>query len=772
MDQRRPTRSAGTLPAPLTSFVGRRRELAEVRRRLARSRLVTLTGAGGLGKTRLAMEVARESRRGFTGGAWFADLAPVSTGAQVAQAVATALGVPDQSARPAEEQLADHLADRELLLVLDNCEHVVEACAGLVDRLLGAAPGLRVLATSRETLGIGGEHVVVVPPLSLPDPQRPPPAAALGQYDAITLLLDRAAAVAPDFRVTDGNLAAVVRLCAGLDGMPLAIELAAARLRTMAVEQLADRLEDRFRLLTGGSRVARTRQRTLRALIDWSYELCPEPEQRLWARLSVFAGGFELSAAEGVCAGDGIPELDMLDLLDRLVARSVLLVESTEDARPRYRMLETIRQYGRDRLDEEGATAALRDRHRDHYLHAAEGLAAAWNGPAQAEGLAALRADHDNLRAALEWSVARHDAAAQRLVAALRYHWCADGFLSEGRRWLDLALSLDTSPTPERAAALWVAAWAALLQGEHASALERLDECAEIAVAHGDGATGAQVTCFRGTSALFRGRLDEAVEHYESAVRAFDSMGDTAGTTFALFQLAIAQAHGEDPAAAGTAERAVAAAEERGERLWRSYGLWALGFAAWVRGDWDSANSRTREGLALQRGFNDHVGTALMIELLAWVAASKGDAAEAGRLLGAVGSIWRAVGTSISAHGPYLARHHALCERRVVEALRAERYRAVLAEGATWTLQQAIVRALGESPSTPEPTAEPVLTRREREVAELVAQGLSNRRIAAVLTLSMRTVDGHVEHILSKLGFGSRSQVAAWVAGQKVAENR
>jgi predicted ATPase/DNA-binding CsgD family transcriptional regulator len=771
MDQRLPTRSAGTLPTPLTSFVGRRRELAEVRRRLARSRLVTLTGAGGLGKTRLAMEVARESRRGFTGGAWFADLAPVSTGGQVAQAIATALGVPDQSPRPAEEQLADHLADRELLLVLDNCEHVVEACAVLVDRLLGFAPGLRVLATSRETLGIGGEHVVVVPPLSLPDPQRLPPAAALGQYDAITLLLDRAAAVAPDFRIADGNLAAVVRLCAGLDGMPLAIELAAARLHTMAVEQLADRLEDRFLLLTGGSRVARTQQRTLRALIHWSYELCPERERLLWARLSVFAGGFELSAAEGVCAGDAIAKSDVLDLLDHLVARSVVLVESTEDARPRYRMLETIRQYGRDRLDEEGTTGALRDRHRDHYLHAAEEIAAAWNGPGQADGLTALRVEHDNLRAALEWSIARREAGtAQRLVAALRYHWCTDGFLSEGRRWLDQALALDAEPTAVRAGALRVAAWAALLQGEHDSALKRLDECARIS---GDAATAAHVTCLRGTSTLFRGRLEEASELYESAAAAFAAVGDTAGATFALFQLAITQAHLQDPdAAAATAQRAVSMAKTRGERLYQSYALWALGFAAWVRGDWDTAISHTRGGLDLQRGFNDHVGTALMIELLAWVAASKGDAVEAGRLLGAVGSIWRAVGTSISAHGPYLARHHALCERRVVEALRAERYRTVLAEGATWTLQQALVRALGESPAAPEPTAEPVLTRREREVAELVAQGLSNRRIAAALTLSTRTVDGHVEHILSKLGFGSRSQVAAWVAGQKVAENR
>jgi predicted ATPase len=482
MGQRRSERPAGNLPGSFTSFVGRRRELAEVRSRLEQSRLVTLTGVGGVGKTRLAIEAATLARRGFRDGVWFADLAAVTDPEHVPQAVASALSVPDQSTRPAADQLAAHLAGRELLLVLDNCEHQLDACAPLAEHLLRSAPQLRLLITSREALGLVGEHLVLVPPLRLPAGGRLPPLDSLTQYDAITMLRDRAAAVAPGFAITAGNHQAVVRLCTELDGLPLGIELAASRLRTMPIEQLVERLGDRFRLLTGGSRAALPRQRTLRALVDWSFELCSEPERLLWTRASVFAGGFTLAAAEGVCSGDGLEKPAVLDLLAHLVVQSVLLVEDGPGG-PRYRMLETIRQYGRDRLDERGETARLRRRHRDHYLGLAEQQAAAWPGPGQEAGLAALRAEHSNLRVALDWSIRSGDcASAQRLVAALRFHWCADGFLSEGRRWLDQALLLDDTPTSARAQVLWVAAWAALLQGDHTAAAERLTECAGIRV--------------------------------------------------------------------------------------------------------------------------------------------------------------------------------------------------------------------------------------------------------------------------------------------------
>ncbi|WP_051744430.1 ATP-binding protein [Streptomyces yerevanensis] len=742
----------GNLPAAFTTFVGRRQDIAEIRRRLGAARLLTLTGVGGVGKTRLALEVAAAVRKGFADGVWLVDLAPVQNPATVPGVAATALGVPDLSARPVIEQLAGFLATRQCLIVLDNCEHLVDACAELVDTLLSAAPGLRILTTSRQTLGIVGEHVFTVAPLSVPD-------------EAVELLRDRAAACRPEFEVTDANRAAVTRLCAHLDGLPLAIELAASRLRTLSVDQVADRLEDRFALLTGGSRTARPRQRTLRALIDWSYELCAPDERLLWNRLSVFAGGFGLDAAEAVCAGDGIAPRDVLDLLDRLVAQSVVLITERE-GQPRYWLLETIRQYGGQRLTESGEEERIRARHRDFYRRLAERIAEGWYGAGQEEGLARLRAEHGNLRTALEHS---DPQTALALVAALRFHWCADGFLGEGRRWLDRALQAAPEPTPARARALWVAAWAALLQGDHPAADRALAEAGELGARLEDPVVGAYVQGFRGTSALFRGHLAEAVSSYERAVAAHEAVGDGPGALFSLFQLAVAQAHMADPQAERTGRRAVAAAEAHGERWCRSYALWALGHDAWVRGDPESGTALTRAGLNIQRGFNDYAGTALMMELLAWITASGGDHERAARLLGAVRPLWRDIGTTIAAFGPHLADRHEQCERMVVVALGPEAYEKALAEGGRHDRPaRAIAYALDSRPdpgtgAESQPGPGP-LTRREREVAALVAQGMSNRRIAAALVLSPRTVDGHVEHILAKLGFGSRTQIAAWVA--------
>ncbi|MGW1786124.1 ATP-binding protein, partial [Streptomyces sp. NPDC002143] len=742
------TRRAGNLPAAYTTFVGRRRDIAEIRRRLAWTRLLTLTGVGGVGKTRLALEAAAAARKGFPDGVWLIDLSPVQDPATVASVTATALGVPDLSARPVVGQLIEYLADRQCLIVLDNCEHLVDACAELADTLLSAAPELRILATSRQTLGLAGEHVFTVPPLSVPD-------------EAVEMLRDRASASCPDFDVTDANRTAVTRLCARLDGLPLAIELAASRLRALTVEEVTDRLEDRFALLTGGSRSARPRQRTLRALIDWSYELCAPAERLLWNRLSVFAGGFGLDAAEGVCVDDdqhdgGIARADVLDLLDRLVAQSVVLITERE-GQPRYWLLETIRQYGVERLFESGEEERVRGLHRDFYRRLAQRTADGWYGPGQEESLARLRAEHGNLRTALEHS---DPQTALTLVAALRFHWCADGFLGEGRRWLDRALAAAPDPTPARAQALWVAAWAALLQGDHPAADRSLAEAEELGARLDDPVVSTYVQGFRGTSALFQGHLAEAVNRYERSVTAHSEVGNGPGALFSLFQLAIAQAHTADPRAEHTGRQAVATAEAAGERWSRSYALWALGHDAWVRGNAESGLTFTQAGLEIQRGFNDYVGTALMLELLAWITASHDDHERAGRLLGTVRALWRHIGTTIAAFGPHLADRHDECERSVVRALGREAYEQALAEGGE---NDRPARAVAYALDTPPPPGPPPgpgpLTRREQEVAALIAQGMSNRRIAAALVLSPRTVDGHVEHILAKLGFGSRAQV-------------
>ncbi|MEU1181921.1 LuxR C-terminal-related transcriptional regulator [Streptomyces sp. NPDC005820] len=746
---------AGNLPVAFTSFVGRRHLIAEIRRVLGPARLLTLTGMGGVGKTRLALEAAAASRRAFADGVWLVDLAPVREPLAVADAAAAALGVPELGARPALDRLTGYLAGRRALIVLDNCEHLVDACAELAQALLSAAPEVRVLATSRQTLGIAGEHVLVVPPLSVPD-------------EAVELLRDRATAVRPEFRITDLNRAGASRLCAGLDGLPLAIELAASRLRTLTVDQAVDRLEDRFTLLTSGSRTARPRQRTLRALVDWSYELCGPAERLLWNRLSVFVGGFTLDAVEGVCVGEGIARHEVVDLLDRLVGQSIVLVIEQEGL-PRYRMLETIRRYGRLRLAESDEEQRLLTRHRDFFLALAEHAAGTWYGPGQQQTLARLRAEHNDLLAALNHG--GDPQAELALAAALRYHWCADRYLGEGRRRLDRALAGAPEPTAARARALWAAAWVALLQGDPAAADEWLTEAAELGDQLDDPTVRANVLGFRGTLALFRGNLAEAVSLFEGAVAAHTALGEEATTVFWLFQLARTQAHLGDPRAAETARRAVAVSQAHGEGLNRAYALWALGLDALVRGDLAVALELTRAGLEIQRDFNDYVGAALLLELHAWISAAGNDHERAGRLLGTVRTLWRDTGTKLSVFGPDLAEHHARCAESVVRALGPAAYEKALTEGSrldrpgrgiafalTGGAELAAVTAAAPSP----------LTQRERQVASLVAEGMTNRQIAAALVLSPRTVGGHVDHILAKLGYGRRAQIATWWAENQV----
>ncbi|KAB2348414.1 ATP-binding protein [Actinomadura rudentiformis] len=762
----------GNLPVAVTTFVGRRREITEVRRLMSVSRLVTLTGVGGVGKTRLALEAAAQSRRSFPDGVWLVDLAALEDGSQVAQTVANTVGVLDQSTRPPAEKVAELLLRRQALIILDNCEHLLDDCAAFADGLLRAAPGVRVLATSRRPLEITGEHLFTVPPLSMPDPEHAVDAEALGQYDAVSLLAERAAAVHPGFAVTERNHTAVARLCARLDGIPLAIELAVTRLRVLSVKELVDRLEDRFALLTSGSRVALPRQQTLRALIDWSYALCMEQERLLWTRLSVFSGGFDLPAAEGICSGDGLEPASIVDLVDQLVAQSIVIGEH-RDAGVRFRLLETIRQYGRERLAESGQEAALRRRHRDFYLARAQRVADGWCGPGQEAALAQLRADHGDLRAALELCMSDPDGpqAALLMTAALRQHWYADGFLPEGRRWVDRALDLPGQPVAERTTALWVAAWVSLLQGDHDIANSRLEECEALAKEVDDRTARAVATSLRGTAALFEGDLPEAIARFEKSVVSLRESGNTHGSLMSMFQLAISLAHaGELERAAATCDQALAISQECGERWVRSYILWVLGFDTWQRGDPAAATEQTREALSIQRGFNDHVGAALMIELLAWLAAAQAEFTRAAHLLGAADSIWRKVGTTIDAFGPHLGAHHARCEQATRRALRDSQYRAAVAGTENLTVAQAIAHALNEEPKAAASSdGEPgmVLTPREREVADLVAQGRSNRAIAESLVLSPRTVDGHVERILAKLGFTARTQIAAWVTEQR-----
>jgi predicted ATPase/DNA-binding response OmpR family regulator len=661
----------GNLPAAFTSFVGRREESAEIRRLLSIRRLVTLTGMGGVGKTRLALEVAASSREVFADGVWLVDLAPVSDRSAVAATAAGALRVPDLGALPFLDQLAGYLAGRRALLVLDNCEHVIEACAELAGRLLSAAPELRILATSRHTMGVTGEHVFALAPLA--------------QDDAVELLRDRAVAVRERFHgdETDHDEtghAGIARLCAHLDCLPLAIELAAARLRTLTVGQLTDRLEDRFALLTGGCRTAPAHQRTLRGVIGWSYELCAPAERLLWNRLSVFAGGFSLEAAEGVCSGQGIAEAEVLDLLDRLVAQSVVLTYET-DGLPRYRLLESIRDYGRERLAAAGEENELRGRHRDFYLALARRIDRSWYGPGQEENLARLRAEHANLLAALDYDAEPRPRLA--LVAALCWHWCAGGFLSEGRRQFERALAAAPEPSAERARALLAAVWVAQTQGDLATADRWLDEAEALGRWLGDQWVRMQADGLRGVSAHYRGRPQESICRYEAALAAMTALGDEREAASWRLALACVQAYAGDPRAAHTGAQFIAAARASGERWGCAQVLMAMGHYAWARGDRDTTETLVRSAMEGMRGFNDRAMVARMLELLAWATAVGGAHERAARLLGLADALWHDAGSSICAFGPQMAEEHARCEQAAIAALGEASYRQAFAEGGT-----------------------------------------------------------------------------------------
>ncbi|HKY50325.1 MAG TPA: adenylate/guanylate cyclase domain-containing protein, partial [Candidatus Limnocylindria bacterium] len=418
------------LPIQVTSFVGREREIRDVTGLLKDTRLLTLLGPGGTGKTRLSLQVAANLIDGYADGVWFVEFAPLYDPELVPQAVASTLGVREEPGRPALTTLSEYLRRRTVLLILDNCEHLIDACARLADALLRSCPGVNVLTSSREALGTAGEVTYRVPSLSLPDPRQLPSLERLADYEAVRLLVERASAVKPGFKITDANAAAAVQICQRLDGIPLAIELAAARLKDLSPREIAAHLDERFRLLTAGSRTAMPRHQTLRGLIDWSYELLPEFERALLRRVSVFAGGWHLAAAEAV-------DPDALDLLGRLVDKS-LVVADEEDGETRYGLLETIRQYGLEKLRETSDEPMVRDRHRDFYVALVESSAPNLQGPDQATWLARLETEHDNVRAALRWSLEGGNVeAAFRLGAALDSFWDTRGHISEGRQWIE-----------------------------------------------------------------------------------------------------------------------------------------------------------------------------------------------------------------------------------------------------------------------------------------------------------------------------------------------
>lgn len=690
------TSENGNLPLELDGFVGRRSELSGLARALDTSRLVTLTGPGGIGKSRLAARAAG-GRCAPPDGAWRVELAAVRDPEFVDHAVVEALGLTDHTTRLPRETLLAHLAGRRLLLVLDGFEHLVDACADLVADLLGRVPGLTVLAVGRRPLAVSGEQVL--------------PLGPLGEDEAVELFGERAGRQG----LPVGDDPHVRELCRRLDGIPLAIELAAGRLGALSPEQLLARLDDRFRLLTGGGRDALPRHRTLRTAIGWSHELCTPEERLLWSRLSVFAGQFDLEAAEYVCSGGGLRSDDVLDVLSALLAQSVLAREETATG-VRYRMLDTVRAYGAEWLEATGDAVRLRSRHRDWYVGLATWCELDWFSPRQNEVAARIEAELPNLRCALEHCLAEPDGAelGRHLAGSLWFCWVGCGRLSEGRHWLERSVEPEArgegEPEPRgeaeqgpggehaRLKALWVLGYVAILQGDTVPALAALQECREEAERCANPTAVAYAEHRTGCLALVSDDMPRAETLLRSSLARYREIGElNSNVLMGQVELAMARAFlGDLPDAVRLCEDVRRVCEDHGERWARSYALYVLAYAAWSEGDAAHARALLTDCLTCAHAFHDLLGSVLSIELLALVTATQGDPAEAAVLQGAAASLWPSVGLPLFGSAYYNAPHE-LCEATARERLGDERYEECVRQGRALGREAAVARALGRS---------------------------------------------------------------------------
>ncbi|ELP66875.1 ATP-binding protein [Streptomyces turgidiscabies] len=772
---------------PGTSFVGRRHELTRARRLLTATRLLTLTGPGGVGKTRLAGRVAEGAVRRIPDGVRLVPLAAVRDGALVPHAVADALGIRDETGRAPLDAVVEHLRGRRLLLVLDNCEHLADACASLVAAVLGATEGVRVLATSRHRLGLTEEQLLPVAPLATPAPGE---GLAGAEFPALRLFADRAAAVVPGFAITDHNRAAVARLCHRLDGLPLAIELAAVRMHALGVEQLderlGDRLGDRFRLLTCGSPAAPPRHQTLRSAVDWSHDLCTPAEQLAWARLSVFTGSFDLGGAAAVCGDSGPLRADVLNAVVGLVEKSVLVREGggagdgsgggtgggagsgagsgvgSEDG-ARYRMLGLLREYGLEKLESLGAAGDTRRRLCAHFVRVAEEHERSWFGPDQPGALAGLRAEHDNLRAVLDFCLTTPGETPRglRLIGSLWFYWIARGAWAELRHWWQRLLlrAGRCRPSPELTRAHWAAALIPLVRS-------RTNAVLLAGAPHPPTLAPHEIPDVRPLADVLS-RQPGRVGDDERRLLAFHLLSRVEMAATLTF-------HGRPERAVPLCVDALAVCETYGEQWVRSYVLGALATARWALGEHEAATESARRCLRLPyvSGEPHAVGGAL--EILAVVTAARGDTERAAVLRGAahrircdlghvshVPSAGQRQADGTATDGPSGEAHRRGYGLSAHEALAYALGEPHAGAGSTGARDTAAGRAARPAP----PGADTGLTRRELEVAALIASGLTNRQIAERLVISRRTAEGHAERILAKLGFAARSQVAAWFSG-------
>jgi predicted ATPase/DNA-binding CsgD family transcriptional regulator len=816
------------LPQEPNRFIGREHELAELRGRLRQARALTLCGPGGIGKTRLALRVLAAAADEFPDGTWFVELADLRQADLVVSRVAAALGVSEEAGRPLLDTLADALRPRRMVLALDNCEHLIDACAHLGRRLLTSSPGLRLLNTSREPLRIAAETVWTVPPLSVAPADAERPARDARHYEAVQLFADRAAAAQPGFAVDTGNAADIAAICRALDGVPLAIELAAARVRVLSPEQIAARMGDRFGLLTAGDRSAAPRQQTLRATIEWSYELLAPAERILFRRLSVFAG-WSLDMAEQVCADDELPAPEVLGLIAALLDKSLVASEAAALGQARYRMLDTIREYAAERLADVGETGPFQRRFRDYSLTTAEhngaiGLArvpALW--PARVDALRRYDAEAGNVARVLSWCLEHGDTeTGLRLCAAVSPCWIVWGTFAEGREWLDSFLALDTSGVPAgvRGAGLVVRAQLAL-PSDPAAAGSLVGAGLELCRTAGDQFWTAVALNLCTEIALHTGRTEEAAASADEALAIAQAAGDGWNEGYALgTRAAIAGMTGKLREAEQLASASVSVMRRIDQQWGAARALLGLGDLARLRGHLGEAHSRYVEALPILQEVGARPEIARCLAGLGRVALDLGATGQARQHLAESLRLSQATGSRIgTARGLEAFAALATREQRPELAVqltaaatalretaglpplsgaRTERYLAparrlgdaavarLWARGLALSSEEAVAAALEEdAPRATAPDTTPdvgrralsvveayevasappsSLTPREHEIAALIATGRSNKAIAAELSISPTTVARHVANILAKLGFRSRTQIAAWIA--------
>ncbi|MEV4174173.1 tetratricopeptide repeat protein [Nonomuraea sp. NPDC049709] len=693
-------RREGNLPAELTSFIGRTRLLANLKRHLGESRLVTVTGIGGVGKSRTVLRLAHQVRSHYPDGVWFADLARLQDAGMVKHTIASALGIADQSSRAESESLSEWVGERDMLLIIDTCEHLVQGCAELVHELLEAAPNLKVLATSRQSLHLPYEHVVPVPPLQVPGDD---PAESLFTNESVQLFAARAGASVPDFVLDEDNIAPVAELCRRLDGIPLAIELAAVRLRALSVEQILGLLADRFSLLAGASRTALPRHQTLRAAIGWSHELCEPAERLLWARLSVFAGDFELDAARFVCSDGRLPSEDITDLVTGLVEKSILLIRSNH-AGVRYKLIDTLAEYGEEWLEKLGQKEQMRQRHLEYYLSLAQRSEDAWSGPRQIYWFVRMRQEHDNVRVALEHALNSpgKSALALTLLSSLWFMWVCCGFAREGRLYLERALEANPTVSKERCKALWVLSYVKSAQGDSAGALQAAEKCSTEAVRVGDSRAVILASKMQGTAALLQGDLQKASALLGVAIEFnTDNKELNPGLLPAIVELSLVlTAQGELYEAESLLQDCLQVCTERGELWLSSHAQWALAGTRLASGRHEEALQNTREALRIKRHFHDTLGMLLALETAARIFAASDQVPLAARLLGALQQNWRTAGLP-QLGAPWMTGEHDACVRECKRHMGELAYKDAFEEGARLDLDEASGIAL-DDPDAPD----------------------------------------------------------------------